>query len=242
MFMWKTLNPRKPADSSAGAEGVLATHAVKALISLRIVLAELHLLIPEPTPLFMDALGTMNGVKMEQVSNASRYMAVRLAMIRQAIMDGLADMNKVGTNSNIADICTKPLVGAKLEEMRAKAMGLDTRGQRSAETTASRGAAQMARDRQQGNEFSSDVTGDGPTKPPNGSGGGGPPRDDIPWTTEFEERIHRLANEIRSGQTTDSTENAAAAEIRAEVLQIMQESEPDPFQELSDDERTWPHG
>jgi len=73
-------------------------------------------------------------------------------------------MHKVGTNSNLADIFTKPLVGEKFLVMRARAMGLNPHvPQKGAAPAAdNRNAAQLARENQHGNEFSSDVTGDGP--------------------------------------------------------------------------------
>ena len=184
--LWKQLSPRKFADSSAGAECVLASHAIKPLIAMRMVLTELNLLWDSPTPLCMDAMAAMQSSRMERITFPSKYMSTRIAMLRQTIRGGLADPFKVSTHDNCADIFTKPLVGEKFVEMRAKVLGLNYVKSTNAtpppsptptpkDTSQShqrnpkkvsfsvpaRGAAQLSHEHQHGNEYSSDVTGDG---------------------------------------------------------------------------------
>ena len=86
---------------------------------------ELGLLQPgQATDLFMDASVVLSGVSMDRVSRESRYLATRLAMLRQAVADGVITLRKIDTHVNLADIFTKPLVGAALKRLRALVLGL----------------------------------------------------------------------------------------------------------------------
>jgi hypothetical protein len=124
VVLWRALTPRRLADGTVGCEGILATYALKALIGQRVLLQELGLLRTGPTRLMMDALGTLRGVEMERVSQASKYLATRVAMLRQAVRDNVMEMVHVPTDGNLADIFTKALVGKAFHRLRAMVMGL----------------------------------------------------------------------------------------------------------------------
>jgi hypothetical protein len=124
VFMWRTLTPRRMADGTVGCECILATHALKAIMGHRIMCKELTLQAPGPTVLNLDALGTLQGVEMERVSAASKYLATRMAMLRQSVEDGAVSLAKVPSEANLADIFTKPLVGATFRRLRALVLGL----------------------------------------------------------------------------------------------------------------------
>ena len=85
---------------------------------------ELGLLGPgEATVFCMDAAVVLAGVAMDRVSRESRYLATRLAMLRQAVADGVIVLHKIDTNANPADIFTKPVVGETLRRLRAMVLG-----------------------------------------------------------------------------------------------------------------------
>ena len=122
---YRCLSPRHMADSSGGNELIVATLLLKELIGDRILAMELGLLQPrQATDLFMDASVVLSGVSMDRVSRESRYLATRLAMLRQAVADGVITLRKIDTHVNLADIFTKPLVGAALKRLRALVLGL----------------------------------------------------------------------------------------------------------------------
>ena len=73
----------------------------------------------------MDATAVLSGVEMDQVSREPRYFATRLAMLRQAVADGVIVLRKIATSDNPAGIFTKPLVGAALRYIRGLALGLE---------------------------------------------------------------------------------------------------------------------
>lgn len=144
VMMWKALTPYRMADGTVGGEGILATYATKELIAWRVLLRELGLVAEQPTQLRMDALGTLRGVEMERISQASRYLATRVAMLRQAVQDGAMELVYVPTGDNMADIFTKPLVGATFKKMRALVMGLEPRHELLVECSGSEGDRQPA--------------------------------------------------------------------------------------------------
>ena len=91
---------------------------------MRIMNAELGVLdTTEATDLFMDAEVVPAGVAMDRVSRESRYLATRLAMLRQAVADGVIILRKIDTKTNPADIFTKPLVEKTPRRLRAMSPG-----------------------------------------------------------------------------------------------------------------------
>jgi hypothetical protein len=76
---------------------------------MRMLCAELNLKQPEPTPLAMDAQAVLDGAKMGRVTRASRWMAARLAILRQMIANNVTRLVKVPTGTHIPDIFTKPI-------------------------------------------------------------------------------------------------------------------------------------
>ena len=103
---------------------MVATVALKEAIGVRIMNAEPGLLGPgEATGLSMDAAVVLAGVAMDRVSHKSRYLATRLAMLRQAVADGVIILRKIDTSANPAGIFTKPLVGETSRLLRAMDLG-----------------------------------------------------------------------------------------------------------------------
>ena len=127
---YRCLSPRMMADSSGGSELIVATLLLKEIIGERIIAAELAgFPLVRGTELFMDATAVLSGVEMDRVSQESRYLATRLAMMRQAAADGVIILRKIATSDNPADIFTKPLVGAALRHVRDLALGLKPGGE-----------------------------------------------------------------------------------------------------------------
>jgi hypothetical protein len=108
-FVWNCTVPRKLTDSSGGAELVMCTHAVKQILGWRILMRELRLDDGKPTELRMDATATLLGTAREKVTKNMRYLAVRYAMVRDAVNAGEIVLRKVSTSANRADALTKPI-------------------------------------------------------------------------------------------------------------------------------------
>jgi len=122
---YRCISPKQLADSSGGNELIMATLALKDLVAERIAMAELGRLPDGPHDLHLDAQVVLDGVAMDRVSRESRYLATKLAMLRQAVVDGVIRLVKVATKFNPADIFTKALVGGALRVCRALVLGHD---------------------------------------------------------------------------------------------------------------------
>jgi hypothetical protein len=124
-MMWRALTPKRLADSTAASELMVATIGMKASIGWRMLNSELTLQGPEAADMGSDATASLQGVEMERVSRESRYMATRLAMMREAVGNGVIKLKKVHTSEMIADIFTKPLVGDQFRYLRARVLGYE---------------------------------------------------------------------------------------------------------------------
>jgi hypothetical protein len=108
-FMVRCLVPSKLADSSAGVEAIIACHCVKAVAAMRMLCEELDLKQLGPTPVAMDAQAVLDGATTDRVTRASRWMAARLAILRQMVANNITRLVKVPTETHIPDIFTKPI-------------------------------------------------------------------------------------------------------------------------------------
>ena len=77
-----------------------------------------------PTEIEVDATAALAGPMRDRVSRASRYLAARLAMVRQSIQDGQIAPIKVPGVGHRADGFTKPLVGEAFRTFAAANLGL----------------------------------------------------------------------------------------------------------------------
>jgi hypothetical protein len=102
-------SPRTLGDSSQSAELTMSVWASKAIIAFRIALKEFKLGPDGPTELQLDAKAVLDGAGMEKVARRQRYQAVRLAMLRQWIADGVLRTKKVSTADLPSDIISKPV-------------------------------------------------------------------------------------------------------------------------------------
>ena len=123
---WRCVAPPAGDDSSAAAELRLATLAYKYVVAARFLQCELEVgaAPAEPTPLYLDAQAVLDGTNCERLAKASRWMAMRYAMLRWGIACGTISPRKLLTAMNPADGLTKCLTGAPFENGRARLLGL----------------------------------------------------------------------------------------------------------------------
>ena len=108
-FAVECLSPRRLADSSAGAELIMATWAGKSVVAFQMLHRELGMQRLHPTPVQLDASAVMDGVKMEKVSRQQRFQASRLAMLRYWQAERVIKLMKTDTRDMRADILSKPV-------------------------------------------------------------------------------------------------------------------------------------
>ena len=121
---WACANAKRVLDSSGAAELNVATGAVKSALGYRLQLEEIGLPQSRPTRIFLDARATLDGAGSEKVSKAMKYMAARYTMLRQAVEAEQAELHKVDTEFNTADILTKNLTGKSFLRHRERVIGM----------------------------------------------------------------------------------------------------------------------
>ena len=82
-------------------------------IDLRMFFRELKKpqLVHGPIPLYSDASAALDGTHRRRVSRESKWVCINLALVRQALEDGVITTVKCPTENNLADVLTKPLTG-----------------------------------------------------------------------------------------------------------------------------------
>jgi len=91
---------------------------------MRLLYRELGAAQATPTPIRTDAKVLIDGARCQKVSQESKWVATRYAMVREAQEDGSLVLVQWPSAENAADLFTKPLTGEAFARHRALVLGL----------------------------------------------------------------------------------------------------------------------
>lgn len=113
------------ALSSRDAEAIGAVFAIKAMLSVLIVLTEMGLRPPEipPMDIYVDNQPVVDNANSDRIHKDSRHLALRLAWIRELVTDSMIRVRKIATSANVADVFTKELGATEHRRFRDVLMG-----------------------------------------------------------------------------------------------------------------------
>ena len=99
----------------------MAATAYKYTLAARLLQAELRVGVAptRPTRFYLDATSVLDGYECERLTKATRWMAMRYAMIRWGTACKSIDPTKLSTDENPADGFTKCLTGPRFVAARA---------------------------------------------------------------------------------------------------------------------------
>lgn len=117
------MKQRTVALSSTEAEFMAMTEAVKESLYLKRLFEELGLSDLANVTIYNDNLGALKLAENPIFYNRSKHIDIRLHFIRETVNDKLVNLKYLDSNSLIADLLTKGLVGSKLKEL-VRNMGL----------------------------------------------------------------------------------------------------------------------
>ena len=123
---WKTLLPPEAADSTGFAELHMCTRALKVAVAVRMLQRDLQLDVAPtgPTVLHTDAQAVLDGTGCERMHLMSRWMSVRLALMRWGLVTREIEPAKRASAAMVSDILTKPLVGVAFAKARERILGV----------------------------------------------------------------------------------------------------------------------
>jgi hypothetical protein len=99
-FLARCQVPRKLTDSSGGGELTQACLVVKGVIWIRMLLRELGVGQANATQTGFDTNNVIQGAEMERLSRSPRWLAAKLATVRQTVRDGVVILVKVPFEAN----------------------------------------------------------------------------------------------------------------------------------------------
>ena len=125
-FAWKCHLPHEGFDSPGAQELKVGSTALKYCVAVRTLQIELDCGVSPaaPTPLFTDSKSMIDGTGCARLVRSSRWLAAKYAMLRWGLACGTITLEHVDGEFNVADILTKPLVGRRFVELRARVLGL----------------------------------------------------------------------------------------------------------------------
>ena len=91
---------------------------------MRMLTKKLGLKQHAPTPMSLDAKAVIDGTTMDRVSQQSRWLAARQAILRKIIADQITRLAKVNTDPHVPGIFTKPVTDPlRLRRLRDALLG-----------------------------------------------------------------------------------------------------------------------
>lgn len=109
VISWGSERQKSVALSTTESEYMAASHAIKELIWLKRLLAELSPIEMTPPIFFMDNQSAIRLVKNPEFHKRTKHIDVRYHFIREKFEDGVFDLKYIETNKQLADVMTKAL-------------------------------------------------------------------------------------------------------------------------------------
>lgn len=118
IISWGSERQKSVALSTTESEYMAASHAIKELIWLKRLLAELSPVKMGLPTFFMDNQSAIRLVKNPEFHKRTKHIDVRYHFIREKFEDGMFDLKYVQTDEQLADVMTKALPKAKHQYFR----------------------------------------------------------------------------------------------------------------------------
>lgn len=109
------------AQSSTEAEYVALSETCKEVIWIKQILKDFDIVVEDKTKIFTDNQGCIKMIKDQKFSNRTKHIDVKYHLIKEHAEKGNIILEYCHTNSNIADMLTKPLGPLKLSKFRTNA-------------------------------------------------------------------------------------------------------------------------
>ena len=122
---WTSQRQKCVSLSSTEAEYIAASEAVKGIMWITLLIKSLSTTGGEQPILYIDNQSAIRLVKNPEFHKRTKHIDVRYHFIREKYEDGLFLLQFIGTEDQIADILTKPLVKDRFEKLRS-AIGVTT--------------------------------------------------------------------------------------------------------------------
>jgi hypothetical protein len=118
---WSSKRQDVIATSTTESEFYALAEAVKELKWLKALLKDFDIHIKDPIPLHIDSQSCMKMIENEKFSNRTKHIDVRYHFAKDEILNGNVCLVYEPSESNIADMLTKPLAGTKIKFLREMA-------------------------------------------------------------------------------------------------------------------------
>ena len=116
---WYSKKQNRIATSTAEAEYVAASEAIKAMLGVRNVLEELGIKVKTPMDLKMDSNAAICQLDREASSKRNKHLDLRIKYVGENVSEGAIKVDYVSTEEMTADLMTKALGSVKLRKFRA---------------------------------------------------------------------------------------------------------------------------
>jgi hypothetical protein len=115
---WSSKRQDVIATSTTESEFYALAETVKELKWLKALLKDFDIYIQDPIPLHIDSQSCMKMIENEKFSNRTKHIDVRYHFAKDEILNGNVCLVYEPSESNVADMLTKPLAGTKIKFLR----------------------------------------------------------------------------------------------------------------------------
>lgn len=115
---WSSKRQDVIAISTTESEFYALAETVREIKWLRSLLADFKIVAQKPITIFIDSQSCIKMIENEKFSNRTKHIDVRYKFAKDEITKGNIKLVYVPTETNIADMLTKPLAGTKIKSLR----------------------------------------------------------------------------------------------------------------------------
>jgi hypothetical protein len=117
-IMWSCRKQDIVALSSAEAEFVALTDTCKEVVWINRLAKDFGIEIKEPITVYTDSQSAMAMVNNQKFSHRTKHIDTKYYFVKDMVEKGIVRLVYQPTETNIADLMTKPLGGTKVEQLR----------------------------------------------------------------------------------------------------------------------------
>ena len=115
---WSCTKQKIIAMSSTEAEYVALNETCKEITWIKKICQGLQIKIPKAITIYTDSQSSMSMIMNQKFSNRTKHIDTKYHFIRDKVDSGEIDLKYVPTETNVADMMTKPLGSVKLSLLR----------------------------------------------------------------------------------------------------------------------------
>jgi len=120
LVSWLSKKQSTISLSTAEAEYIAAANCCTQILWMKQMLADIHVTYDDPIPIFYDNTSAISISKNLVMHLKTKHIPIKFHFLREQVLNNIIKLEYVGTQSQIADIFTKPLPQQQFKNLKGQ--------------------------------------------------------------------------------------------------------------------------